>query len=125
MSSNRETQTLFESYEPPNDRSTNGVQPTRISSLEARELGTAVGRRTRSLIAPAPILEVERNKGQRELDLSAHDLRMLCLIVLDVVIDKMGFSSGAGKHEIAVTLAPILRSADPEISRQLEDQITE
>jgi hypothetical protein len=70
--------------------------PQTAAGMETRELGDAVGRRTRSAIALGPILEVERTKVQRELDLSAHDLRMLCLVILDVVIDKMGFGTGAG-----------------------------
>src|SRR5712672_1218188 len=69
-------------------------------TLELRELGEAVARRTRSLIAPAPILDLEANKSQRDLDLSQHDLRMLCLVTLDTVIDRMGFGSGATRRDI-------------------------
>lgn len=94
-------------------------------SLEMRELGEAVARRTRSLIAPAPILELESNKAQRDFDLSKHDLRMLCLIVLDVVIDKMGFGTGATRRDLAVAIAPILRTAEPEIVPERETRILE
>ena len=83
--------------------------------LELRELGEAVARRTRSLIAPTPILELEANKSQRGLDLSQHDLRMLCLVVLDVVIDKMGFGTGATRRDIDSALSPILETAEPGI----------
>ena len=84
-------------------------------ALELRELGEAVARRTRSLIAPTPILELEANKSQRGLDLSQHDLRMLCLVVLDVVIDKMGFGTGATRRDIDSALSPILETAEPGI----------
>ena len=77
-----------------------------------------MGHRTRSLITLNPILKIERTKLQRELDLSAHDLRMLCLVVLDVVIDKMGFATGAGLNDSAGDLGPIIHSADPEISAE-------
>ncbi len=95
------------------------------TTLEIRELGDAVGRRTRSAIALVPILEVERTKAQRELDLSAHDLRMLCLVMLDVVIDKMGFGTGAGRIDILNAAIPILRSAEPGITREREEQIVD
>jgi hypothetical protein len=84
-------------------------------ALELRELGEAVARRTRSLIAPTPILELEANKSQRDLDLTQHDLRMLCLVVLDVVIDKMGFGTGATRRDIDSALSPILETAEPGI----------
>ena len=91
---------------PVNDLFASGTTLGRAPSeratdtLELRELGEAVARRTRSLIAPAPILELEANKSQRDLDLSRHDLRMLCLVVLDVVIDKMGFGTGATRRDV-------------------------
>jgi hypothetical protein len=86
------TPDLFVSATPPEqDR-----PPHLMSGFESRELGDAVGRRTRSAIALAPILEVERTKAQRDLDLSEHDLRMLCLVILDVVIDKMGSEPALG-----------------------------
>ena len=94
-------------------------------SLEMRELGEAVARRTRSLIAPAPILELESNKAQRDFDLSRHDLRMLCLIVLDVVIDKMGFGTGATRRDLAAAFAPVLRTAESEIAPERETRILE
>jgi hypothetical protein len=94
-----------------------------VPPLETRELGDAVVRRTRSLITLSPILEIERSKTQRELDLSKHDLRMLSLVVLDVVIDKMGFGTGAGRHDIALAMAPILRAADPGLAHEAEEQI--
>lgn len=97
--------------------------PTRSASLEMRELGDAVARRTRSLIAPAPLLELDANKAQREIDLSRHDLRMLCLVVLDVVIDKMGFGTGATRRDIAVALSPIIGAAEPNLSREDEVRI--
>ena len=97
--------------------------PLPVKSLEARELGDAVGRRTRSAIALAPILEVERTKAQRDWDLSQHDLRMLCLVILDVVIDKMGFGTGAGRIDILNATGPIVRSAAPGISAEREEQI--
>ncbi len=87
----------------------------KTGTLESRELGEAVARRTRSLIAPAPLLELETNKNQRGLDLSRHDLRMLCLVVLDVVIDKMGFGTGSTRRDIEIFLSPILQAADPGI----------
>jgi hypothetical protein len=92
-------------------------------TLELHELGEAVARRTRSLIAPAPVLELEANKLQRDLDLSRHDLRVLCLVVLDVVIDKMGFGTGATRRGIEVALSPILRAAQPAISGEDERRI--
>jgi hypothetical protein len=92
-------------------------------TLELHELGEAVARRTRSLIAPAPVLELEANKLQRDLDLSRHDLRMLCLVVLDVVIDKMGFGTGATRRGIEVALSPILRAAQPAISGEDERHV--
>jgi hypothetical protein len=116
---------LFERSEaeaPINQRHRNSLQG---SPLEIRELGEAVGRRTRSLVAPNPILEIERTKGQRDLDLSAHDLRTLCLIVLDIVIDKMGFGTGAGRHEITVGLGPVIRSGEPGIASAVEEQIVD
>jgi hypothetical protein len=97
--------------------------PKSSATLEFRELGDAVARRTRSLIAPAPLLELDANKAQREIDLSRHDLRMLCLVVLDVVIDKMGFDTGATRRDIEVALSPILRSAEPYLSREHERRI--
>ena len=87
-------------------------------TLELRELGEAVARRTRSLIAPAPILELEANKSQRDLDLSQHDLRMLCLVVLDVVIDKMGFGTGATRRDVEFSLSPMLQAAEPGIAEE-------
>jgi len=94
-------------------------------SLEVRELADAVARRTRTLIAPTAILEIEGNKAQRDIDLSRHDLRMICLVVLDVVIDKMGFGTGATRRDLATALAPILRSAEPDISPEREGRILE
>lgn len=93
---------------------------TNKPALELRELGEAVARRTRSLIAPAPLLELEANKTQRGLDLSQHDLRMLCLVVLDVVIDKMGFGTGATRRDIEFALSPIIRAAEPDIPLENE-----
>jgi hypothetical protein len=92
-------------------------------TLELRELGEAVARRTRSLIAPAPLLELDRNKAQRDLDLARHDLRMLCLVVLDVVIDKMGFGTGATRRDVEVALSPILRAAEPGMAEEHELRI--
>lgn len=94
-------------------------------TLELRELGEAVARRTRSLIAPSPLLELERNKSQRELDLLRHDLRMLSLVVLDVVIDKMGFGTGATRRDVEIALSPILRAAEPDITEEIERRIVE
>lgn len=94
--------------------------PTRTASLELRELGDAVARRTRSLIAPAPILELEADKSKRDIDLSQHDLRMLCLVALDTVIDRMGFGCGATRRDIQIALAPILRSSEPELTPDRE-----
>ena len=93
--------------------------------LEARELGEAVARRTRSLIAPAPILQLEANKTQRDIDLSSHDLRMLCLVTLDIVIDKMGFGTGAMRRDIELALFPVLRAAEPGITEARERRIIE
>jgi hypothetical protein len=115
------TPDLFVSATPPEqDR-----PPHLMSGFESRELGDAVGRRTRSAIALAPILEVERTKAQRDLDLSEHDLRMLCLVILDVVIDKMGFGTGAGHADILNATAPIVRSAAPGISPDRAEQIVD
>lgn len=85
-----------------------------------RELGDAVARRTRSLITPAPILELEAEKVRREIDLSRHDLRMLCLIALDTVIDRMGFGSGATRRDIQIALAPIVYASEPDLSPDRE-----
>jgi hypothetical protein len=87
-------------------------------TLEFRELGEAVARRTRSLIAPSPLLELDANKSQRDLDLSRHDLRMLCLVALDVVIDKMGFGTGATRRDVEFALSPILRAAEPNFAEE-------
>lgn len=114
---------LFERSNPEDIQRLKDSDFEKTSPLEIRELADAVGRRTRSLITLNPILEIERNKLQRELDLSAHDLRMLCLVVLDVVIDKMGFGTGAGLNDIAVALGPIIHSADPEIAAEAQAQI--
>src|ERR1035437_4699610 len=92
----------------------------RTEALELRELGEAVARRTRSLIAPAPILELEANKSQRDIDLSRHDLRMLCLITLDTVIDRMGFGSGATRRDVQNALSPILRASEPDLTPDRE-----
>lgn len=92
-------------------------------ALEFRELGEAVARRTRSLIAPSPLLQLEGNKTQRDLDLSRHDLRMLCLVVLDVVIDKMGFGTGATRRDVEFALSPILRAAEPTIAEENERRV--
>jgi hypothetical protein len=116
---------LLELSQPENLQRSKESDFGKTSPLEIRELADAVGRRTRSLITPNPILEIERTKAQRGLDLSAHDLRMLCLVVLDVVIDKMGFGTGAGWHNIAVALGPIIHSADPDITTETEEQIVE
>jgi hypothetical protein len=93
------------------------VEPLRNTSnlpaLELRELGDAVARRTRSLVAPTPILELEADKSKRDIDLSRHDLRMLCLVTLDTVIDRMGFGSGATRRDIQIALAPILYASEP------------
>ncbi len=93
------------------------------ATLEIQELGEAVARRTRSLLAPAPILDLERDKGARGIDLSQHDLRMLCLALLDVVIDKMGFAQGATRRDVGHALAPILHGAEPGISDDRQQQI--
>jgi hypothetical protein len=97
----------------------NGSQVT----LEFEELGEAVARRTRSLLAPAPILDLERDKKTRGIDLSHHDLRMLCLLVLDVVIDRMGFGTGATQVDVARVLSPVLQGAEPRISSEQQGQI--
>src|ERR1051325_4172397 len=102
----------------------NVTQPqSKADALEWRELCEAVARRTRSLIALSPVLELEANKSQRDLDLSRHDLRMLCLVVLDVVIDKMGFATGASRRDIEFASAPILRAAEPTITEEHEGHL--
>lgn len=101
-----------------------GSPPTH-GSLESRELGDAVARRTRSLIAPTPILELEAEKSKRDLDLSKHDLRMLCLVTLDTVIDRMGFGSGATRRDIQIALAPILYTSEPHLTAERERLILE
>ena len=85
---------LFAVAASPGETCETAPATNKTGMLESRELGEAVARRTRSLIAPAPLLESRLNKLQRDLDLSPHDLRMLCLVVLDVVIDKMGLWNG-------------------------------
>lgn len=94
--------------------------PNINASLELRELGDAVARRTRSLIAPTPILELESDKSKRDVDLSRHDLRMLCLIALDTVIDRMGFGSGATRRDIQIALAPIINASEPNLPPERE-----
>lgn len=113
----------FELFQSEKLDSEHGNAGHPVPPLETRELGDAVVRRTRSLITLSPILEIERSKTQRELDLSKHDLRLLSLVVLDVVIDKMGFGTGARRHDIALAMAPILRAADPGLAHEAEDQI--
>jgi hypothetical protein len=120
-----ESPDLFDAFEKPSRIVQTEQFSTNNAPLETRELGDAVGRRTRSLIAPSPILELERGKAQRDLNLSAHDLRMLCLVVLDIVIDKMGFGTGAGRHEISTAIAPILRSADRDLSAEQQQEIVD
>ena len=92
----------------------------RTEALELRELGEAVARRTRSLIVPGPILELEADKSKRDVDLSRHDLRMLCLVTLDTVIDRMGFGSGATRRDIQIALAPILYASEPDLTPDRE-----
>jgi hypothetical protein len=91
--------------------------------LELQELGVAVSRRARNLIVPEPILNVERTKTQRDEDFSRHDLRLLSLVALDAVIDRMGFGTGATRRDIANALALIIRSAEPDIGQLREDAI--
>ena len=97
-----------------------GQVAEREESLELRELGDAVARRTRSLMATSPILELEADKAKRDLDLYRHDLRMLCLVTLDTVIDRMGFGSGASRREIQIALSPILHAAEPDLTAERE-----
>lgn len=115
-----------------NDQITLGLQTASSGSqprvgdhvpLEAHELGEAIARRTRSLLAPAPILDLERTKSTRGVDFSQHDLRMLCLLMLDVVIDKMGFGTGATRRDLIHALMPVLRSTEPEIAPDRAEQI--
>lgn len=116
--------------QPPDDlfagNSASVTQPDSVSpsgttaSLERRELGDAVARRTRSLIAPTPILELESDKSKRDVDLSKHDLRMLCLVSLDTVIDRMGFGSGATRRDIQLALAPVLNASEPDLTPERE-----
>ena len=115
MNANGQCGDLFDMKAPPDETATPSCATPGSQTLELRELGEAVARRTRSLIAPWPLLELESNKYQRDLDLSRHDLRMLCLIALDIVIDKMGFGTGATRREIELALSPILRAADPSV----------
>jgi len=88
--------------------------------LEVRELEEAVSRRTRNLLVPEPILDVERTKSQRDTDLSRHDFRLLCLVALDTVIDRMGFGSGATRRDVQNALAPILRASEPDMTTDRE-----
>lgn len=71
------TSLTFELFQSEKLDSEYGSAGHPVPPLETRELGDAVVRRTRSLITLSPILEIERSKTQRELDLSKHDLRML------------------------------------------------
>jgi hypothetical protein len=107
---------LFEGKSSPSVGRDPGPPPNNAATLELRELGDAVARRTRSLIAPTPILELEANKSQRGFDLSQHDLRMLCLVTLDMVIDRMGFGSGATRRDIQIALAPIIFASEPDLT---------
>ena len=68
---------LFQSVQQPTPESSSSGQ-----ELELQELGMAVSRRSRNLIVPEPILNVERTKAQRDQDFSRHDFRLLCLVVL-------------------------------------------
>src|SRR5579859_2941518 len=103
--------------DPEIERSISGPQ------LEIRELSASVSRRSRNLIVPEPILNVERTKAQRGMDFSRHDFRLLCLVALDAVIDRMGFGVGATRRDIANALSPIIRSAEPNVLQECEDAI--
>lgn len=121
---NSSTADIFAKTPSPSDVWEQG-SPPKLNSLESRELGEAVARRTRSLIAPAPILELEADKSKRDVDLSNHDLRMLCLITLDAVIDRMGFGSGASRRDIQIALSPILYASEPGLTPERERQLLE
>ncbi|HXT12609.1 MAG TPA: hypothetical protein VN873_13680 [Candidatus Angelobacter sp.] len=123
MNGNNQLGDLFAAEAPLGETAKPLPAITGSYTLESRELGEAVARRTRSLIAPSPLLELESNKTQRDLDLSRHDLRMLCLVVLDVVIDKMGFGTGATRRDIEFALSPILRTAEPTIAEETERRV--
>src|SRR5205085_9444083 len=90
------------------------------AKLELQELSGSVSRRSRNLIVLEPILILERTKSQREIDFSRHDFRLLCLVTIDTVIDRMGFGTGATRRDVANALAPIIRSADSDIGQQDE-----
>lgn len=110
MSGQNDLFAALPSNEPPK-------QPSgALTSLELRELGEAVARRARNLVVPEPILDLERTKSQRDTDFSRHDFRLLCLIVLDTVIDRMGFGAGATRRDLLNALAPVLRDAEPGVT---------
>ena len=101
----------------------NSERSSTVQQLELQELSASVSRRSRNLLVPEPILNVERTKTQRDGDFSRHDLRLLCLVALDAVIDRMGFGAGATRRDIANALALIIRSAEPDIGQLSEDAI--
>lgn len=117
---NKPLDDLFGGNSPSVESRASSSPPNINASLELRELGDAVARRTRSLIAPSPILELEADKSKRDVDLSRHDLRMLCLIALDTVIDRMGFGSGATRRDIQIALAPIIYASEPSLPPERE-----
>lgn len=82
----------------------------------------ALPRRVMTLARMGPLHRFEATKATRTLNLKAHDLRTLGLMVFDAVIERMGLAAGASHDEIVEALKPLILAAEPEAdaSRVLE-----
>lgn len=70
-------------------------------------------RRVRSLVRTGPLHRIESGKGSRVRDLAAHDLRALCLRVIDATIEHMGLGYGARRRDLRDALGPLVRAVEP------------
>lgn len=73
----------------------------------------ALPRRVMTLVRMEPLHRFEATKATRTIDLIAHDLRTLTLMVFDAVIERMGLASGASHDEINDALKPLILAAEP------------
>jgi hypothetical protein len=74
----------------------------------------ALPRRVATLARMHPLHRFEASKAARHIDLAKHDLRTLCLMVFDAVIERMGLAAGAPRNEITEALRPIVIAAEPD-----------
>jgi hypothetical protein len=84
-----------------------------ISSKYIEPWQLALPRRVATLARIGPLHRFEQDKSRRSVDFAAHDLRTLCLMVFDAVIERMGISSGASRDEIAQALDPLIVAGEP------------